>query len=121
MPLEPSFGVFNATCDYALHGEVAFGSERIAGYGTLAWVEFEVKAKPPEGQTWTSKLSMVEVYPEGTETYAQAPDQSKIPLNTYEATYIIPEFSSSLSLLIVVFLTVIALLSRKLQCHLRRH
>ena len=110
--LEPSFGTLNTTHNYVLHGEVAFTSQRDPGYGSLAWVEFEVMTVPPEGETYTSKLAMVEVYPDGTETYAQDPEQNKIPLNVYESTYIIPEFSGFLFFVLVICLALILLFQK---------
>jgi len=117
IPLPPSFGSINATHNYVLHAESwMMGSFRDPGYGSLSWVEFEVMAIPPEGQTFTSPIALVEVYPDGAETYAQDPDGVYIALNVYESIYIIPEFLELLIPAVLMSLTLIAIiLSTKLR------
>jgi hypothetical protein len=101
LPLTPTLDTINTTHNYALHGEVAFMSERSPGYGSLAWVEFEVIAVPSEGESYTSPLDIATNYP--GETYAQDPDQKKISLIPFNSNYRIsgpgapPELSVSIS------------------------
>jgi len=117
IPLPPSFESLNTTHNYVLHAESTFLSPRDPGYGSLAWIEFEVMTiPPPEGETYTSKLAIVEVYPDGTETYAQDPDGNKIVLNAFESIYTIPEFPELLIPAVLMSLTLIAIsLSIKLR------
>jgi len=116
IPLPPSFESLNTTHNYVLHAESTFLSPRDPGYGSLAWIEFEVMTIPPEGETYTSKLAIVEVYPDGTETYAQDPDGNKIVLNAFESIYTIPEFPELLIPAVLMSLTLIAIsLSIKLR------
>jgi len=85
LALTVSYGTINATHDFVLHGEVAFMSERDPGYGSLAWVEFEVMTVPSESESYTSILDIASDYP--GETYAQNPGQEKIPLNIFNGNY----------------------------------
>jgi hypothetical protein len=89
MSLSPTFGSTNATHDYVLHAESwMVGPVRSQGYGSLAWIELEVTSVPSAGDTFTSTIVLVDVYPEGSqETYAQTQDGSFIPLTAYAATY----------------------------------
>ena len=89
LPLTPSFGSINATHSYVLHGETwgMVGPFRNPGYGSLSWVEFEVAAVPGEGEAYTSVLALVDVYPNGSETYAQDSQQNYIALNVFGSTY----------------------------------
>jgi len=106
----PEFGSLNATHNYVLHNESwsGGGSPRSPGYGGLSWVEFEVMSIPSEGET--SPIAFVDVYPNGTETYAQKPDKTKIALSAYDC---IPEYSGFLFIVSMISLAVIAILSRK--------
>jgi len=106
----PEFGSLNATHDYILHNESwsGDGSPRSPGYGGLSWVEFEVMSIPSEGET--SPIAFVDVYPDGTETYAQKPDKTKIALNAYDC---VPEFSGFLFIVSIISLAIIAILWRK--------
>ena len=105
----PEFGSLDATHDYVLHNESwsGSGSPRSPGYGVLSWVEFEVMGIP-EGDT--SPIAFVNVYPDGTETYAQNLDKTKIELNAYNC---VPEFSNFLLIVSIICLTILAILSRK--------
>ncbi|MDH5779126.1 MAG: hypothetical protein OEZ29_00860 [Candidatus Bathyarchaeota archaeon] len=87
VPLIPSFNHHNSTHDLVLHGETWGLSApfRNPGYGSLAWVEFEVVAEPAPGETLTSLLSISERYPE--ETYVQDPTQNKVSLCVYDCRY----------------------------------
>jgi len=115
-----TYGSLNSTHNYVLAAESYLtGPFRSSGYGSLAWIEFAVVALPPEGEIWTSKIALVEVFPTGTETYAQDTVGTKIPLNVDHCTYIIPEFSGLLAIGLIMCLTVIAMFSRKLRSHLR--
>ena len=107
----PEFGSLDAAHDYVLHNESwsGGGPPRSPGYGGLSWVEFEVMSVPSEGET--SPIAFVDVYPDGTETYAQEPDKTKIVLNAYDA---VPEFSGLLFIVSIIGLAIIATLLRKL-------
>lgn len=109
VPSAPEFGSLDATHDYVLHNESwsGDGPPRSLGYGGLSWVEFEVMSIPSEGET--SPIAFVDVYPDGTETYAQKPDKTKIALNAYDC---VPEFSGFLFIVSIISLAVIAILLR---------
>jgi len=87
IPLTPSFTHHNSTHDLTLHGEIwgLMGPFRNPGYGSLAWVEFEVVAEPAPGETLTSLLSISALYP--YETYVQKPDQNEVSLCVYDCRY----------------------------------
>ncbi|MDH5461830.1 MAG: hypothetical protein OEX09_06390 [Candidatus Bathyarchaeota archaeon] len=87
IPLIPSFTHHNSTHDLVLHAECwgMVGSFRNPGYGSLAWVEFEVVAEPAPGETLTSLLSISALYP--YETYVQKPDQNEVSLCVYNCRY----------------------------------
>jgi hypothetical protein len=114
IPLSAQLGSLNATHNYVLSAESwMLGPTRSPGYGSLVWVEFEVMAVPPPGETFTSQIGMVDVYPAGTETYAQTPTGDKIPINVYYSTYIIPEFPSFLiAILLACFVSTTLILAK---------
>ena len=89
LPLSPQFGSLSATYDYVLAAESwMMGPTRGPGYGSLAWVEFQVMTVPPSGQAYASMIGLTDVYPEGTgETYAQQPDGTKIILSVSSSMY----------------------------------
>ncbi len=89
MKLSASFSVYNATHNYVLCAESWMdGPYRDPGYGSLEWVEFQVMVVPPSGQTYTSLIWLVDVYPGGSQdTYAQDPSSNKIALNAFGTTY----------------------------------
>ena len=85
--LEPQFGSFNTTHNFVMHGEnwVAGPKRTVPGYGSLGWVEFEVIAKPPEGQVYTSLINLVTT---GTRISKILDDQlSKVSFTPYYSTY----------------------------------
>jgi hypothetical protein len=61
VPVEPQFGSLNTTHNFVMHGETWISGPKrtIPGYGSLSWVEFEVIAKPPQGQGYASLISLV--------------------------------------------------------------
>jgi len=87
IPLEPQFGSFNTTHNFVMHGE-NWGSgpkRNVPGYGSLSWVEFQVIAKPPEGQVYTSLIDLVTT---GTRISKILDDQlSKTSFTSYPSTY----------------------------------
>jgi len=86
--ITPAFMPWNSTHNSIYYGECVFGEPcRNPGYGSLAWIEFEVINVPADGVTWTSLLSFVGVYPDDTETFAQEPDQSYIALDADGSIY----------------------------------
>ena len=105
IPLVPQYGPHNTTHDYVLHGETwgMMGPFRNPGYGSLAWVEFEVLDVPGEIQTFS--LDQCLFYDD--ETYAQDPSQQKIPLDCYNGVVIIPEFLQFAFFALLMSLTLI--------------
>lgn len=79
LPVSPMFGSYNATHDYVMHGESTLSSHRAPGYGSLAWVEFEVLVIPLGGE---KILDISTEYP--VDTYALDEVGSKIPLQVYD-------------------------------------
>ena len=122
IPLSPTFAVYNTTHDSVLHAESwMLGSTRSPGYGSLAWIEFRIMAVPPSGETYTSMIALVDVYPGGTqETYAQQTDGTKIPLTIYDSTYIIPEFSGLAIIISLMCMAAVTMFARKLICSSHR-
>jgi hypothetical protein len=120
--LPPSFGVYNTTHDSILCGESwNSGPYRDPGYGSLEWVEFQVMSAPPAGQTITSTIGLVDVYPGGSgDTYAQQPDGTKIAVTSDYSTYTIPEFSGLAIAALLMCMATITILTRKLMCYSRR-
>ena len=107
IPLSPTYGSVNSTHNYVLYAEAILMSPyRSPGYGSLAWVEFEVIATPPQGQTITTKLDISTFYPD--ETYAQDDTGTKITLDNYNANVIIPEFS--MLILVITLITATSML-----------
>lgn len=85
MPVSPYFGSCNDTHDYVLYGEPwIMGPARSPGYGSLAWVEFNVTAVPfEEEHNTTLDISTYHPY----QTYALDEDNEKISLTTYDSLY----------------------------------
>jgi hypothetical protein len=112
MPLPPTLnGPYNSTHKYVLHGEawspMVPNNPYAKGLGSLSWVEFQVIAQPP----FTTRLDIQTLYP--SKTYVANSEQQKIPLNLFNVQ-IIPEFSSSWMLLLVLnIVLVMALLASK--------
>lgn len=91
IPLVVSIGLpVNSTHNYVLHAESwgMIGPFRNPGYGSLAWIEFEVVAIPDGIQTFL--LDQCLFYDD--ETYLQDNLGQKIPLDCSNAIVIIPEF-----------------------------
>jgi hypothetical protein len=83
----PQFGSFNVTCNFVMHGESWLSGPKrtVPGYGSLSWVEFEVIAKPPEGQVYTSLIDLVTT---GTRTSKILDDTlSKVSFTSYPTAY----------------------------------
>ena len=111
IPVSPTLdGPHNKTHAYVLHGESwLMGDFRSPGYGSLAWVEFEIIAEPP----FTCILDISsEHHPPTSKTYALNPQQEEIPLLTYDTT-VIPEFSSWLAVIFLSLTLFAALLTAK--------
>jgi len=86
MPLSPSFKVnFNATHNRLDFGEAwIMGPYRSPGYGSLAWIEFEITSLPPENVLIEVPLNIKEAYYlDPPQTYLLYSDSSKRPLNVY--------------------------------------
>jgi hypothetical protein len=121
IPLAPTFGSHNSTHNYVLQAESwMLGPTRSPGYGSLLWIEFSVMAVPPAGQNLTSMIGLIEVYPVGTETYAQQPDGTMIDLTAYDSLYVIPEFSGLAILILLMCVAVITVSAGKLVSISRR-
>jgi hypothetical protein len=87
-PQTPSYGTHNATHNYVLFAESLQGVvETPPGTYSLAIVEFEVVAVPPEGQTFQSELRLD--IPGAFSSCILDPDLNEIPLNYGRATYTI--------------------------------
>jgi len=87
VPVEPQFGSLNATHNFVMHGETWItGPKRtVPGYGSLSWVEFEVTAKPPEGQTYTSLIGLVTT---GVRICKILDDElTRVPFTVYHSVY----------------------------------
>ena len=108
MPVSPVFEEnYNATHNYVLFGETwLMGSRPAEGsYGSLAWIEFNVTAVPPN--SYEGKLSFLTT---GTprcklldETGGDVTDQFGFP----SSAYVIPEFTSVIYLMLLVTITTI--------------
>ena len=86
IPVSPAFGSVNATHDYVLHAETILSAPyREPGYGSLAWVEFEVIAVPDKGQTIHFYLDIDDYYP--TETYILDEAGNKLTMALYNCEY----------------------------------
>ena len=91
LPLTPYFGP-----DYVQVGETWMGvgdMRHVPGYGSLAWVEFEIIAEPSPGEEITVTLDISSGHhPPISDTYALDGNGDEIPLTVYDATY---KFTSS--------------------------
>ena len=93
----PSMGAYNDTHNYILIGESWLGGPFGTGCGSLAWVEFEILAKPPINVV----LDIASAHhPPTSDTLALDSSQEEIPLNVYNAI-VIPEFQV---LILIIFL-----------------
>jgi hypothetical protein len=87
VPVAPNFGDLNATHGFVMQGESwSSGPKRsVPGFGSLSWVEFEVVAKPPEGQAYTSLIGLIT---NGTRTCKVLDDNlNKVPFTPYHSVY----------------------------------
>ncbi len=85
--VEPQFGTLNLTYDFVMHGETwILGPKRtVPGYGSLSWLEFEVIAKPSEGQTFNSLIGLVTT---GVRVCKILDDElNKVPFVAYHCLY----------------------------------
>jgi len=102
MPVTPSFKVnFNATHNRLDFGEAwIMGPYRSPGYGSLAWIEFEITAELPEIIEIPLDIRYAYEVSDPPQTYLLYSDGTKRPLEIYNAT-VVPEFN---------FLTMLALM-----------
>jgi hypothetical protein len=87
IPLEPQFGSLNATHNFVMHGEnwVSGPKRTIPGTGSLSWVEFEIVAKPLEGQAYSSMISLVTTGARVCKILDDTLD--KVSFTSYDCTY----------------------------------
>ena len=112
MPITPSYGSHNTTHNYVLFGETLLGAvETPPGSYSLAIVEFEVIAVPPEGEAYQSELRLD--IPGTFYSYILDPDLNEIPLNFRGTTYVIDEFSALMFLMLMLLASFYAVLLRK--------
>ncbi|MEM2567344.1 MAG: hypothetical protein QXH20_02590 [Candidatus Bathyarchaeia archaeon] len=108
-PQTPSYGSHNTTHNYVLFGESLLGAaETPPGSYSLAFVEFEVIAVPPEGQVYQSqiRLDIVGVF----NSFILDTDLNEIPLNFAGTTYTIDEFIVTMLLTALILTTASAVL-----------
>ena len=86
MPVSPYFGSHNDTHDYVIYGEAwIMGPERSPGYGSLAWIQFNVTAVPSDGEEYNTILDISTHYP--YQTFALDENDEKTPLTPHECLY----------------------------------
>jgi hypothetical protein len=56
--------------------------------GSLIWIEFQVVAVPPDGETYTSKFDMTSTVDTGDTWVKDYPDLSAIAVTTYDGSYV---------------------------------
>jgi len=116
VPLGPTSGSYNSTHNYVQIGEswMGIGDMRsVPGYGSLAWVEFEVIAVPNQGGTLLDIASGY--HPPTSDTFAIDGENNEILLNVNNAI-VVPEFSmmsATILMLIVTTVFVIMVKTRK--------
>ena len=112
-PQTPSYGSHNATHNYILFAESLQGAvETPPGKYSLAIVEFQIIAAPPEGQTYQSQIRLD--IQGAFNTYILNTDLNEIPPNYGGSNYIIDEFTAILLIIIMPLISVyMALLKRK--------
>jgi hypothetical protein len=120
IPLAPKFFVYNSTYDLVTFAESwMLGATRSPGYGSLAWVEFQVLVHPGN-QSLPSMMTFEDLgTTELAETYAQTTVGTKILLNGYGAS-LTPEFLSLAAVILLMCMITVAVLTRKLKCYSRR-
>ena len=110
VPLTPLF-----ESDYVQIGESWMGvgdMRHVPGYGSLAWVEFEVIASP-EGIIEVQLDISSGHHPPTSDTYALDGDGNEIQLNVVDAIVIIPEFPNMILLFLLICCSTIAILTAK--------
>lgn len=108
--VDPAFGSHNATSTYkyVLHGEVLKSSVESTGEGSLSWVEFNVTAVPPAGQTVTSDIRLDVEGPFSTQVLNANFEAISPALTFGKSTYVIPEFPLT-ALLFALFIVTASL------------
>ena len=107
--VEPSFGP-----NYVLFAESCLINLRDPGYGSLAFVEFEVIEVPPEQVTF--ELDISTAYPEDTYIMVvlDGGEEGKLePMEALNATVIIPEFGTLVYILLILVISSIAVMLKK--------
>lgn len=116
MPLSPSFKVnYNATHNRLDFGEAwLMGSYRGPGYGSLAWIEFEITAELPG--TIEIPLDIQYAYEvfDPPQTYLLYSDGTKKPLDVYNAT-VVPEFNFLTMLVLMGSFSLVIYIHKKKQ------
>jgi len=108
IPVEPTF--YN---DSVLFGESCLMNLREPGYGSLAFVEFEVIEVPPEPLTF--ELDISKAYPEDTYLIVVLDsEEGKLePMSVLNATVIIPEFGPLVYIMLILTISSIAVMFKK--------
>jgi len=106
--VEPTF--YN---DSVLFGESCLMNLREPGYGSLAFVEFEVIKVPPEQLTF--ELDISKAYPEDTYLIVVLDsEEGKLePMSVLNATVIIPEFGPLVYIMLILTISSIAVMFKK--------
>jgi len=114
IPVEPRFNVTIWNATYVLFGESCLVNLRDPGYGSLAFVEFEVIEVPPEQVTF--ELDISTAYPEDTYIIVvlDGGEEGKLePMEALNATVIIPEFGTLAYILLMLVISSIAVMLKK--------
>lgn len=108
IPVEPTF--YN---DSVLFAESCLLNLREPGYGSLAFVEFEVIEVPPEQLTF--ELDISKAYPEDTYLIVVLDsEEGKLePMSVLNATVIIPEFGPLVYIMLILTISSIAVMFKK--------
>jgi len=109
IPVEPSFGP-----NSVLFAESCLLNLREPGYGSLAFVEFEVIKVPSEPVTF--ELDISKAYPEDTYLMVvlDGGEEGKLePMDVSNATVIIPEFGTLAYIILVLIISSIAVVLKK--------
>jgi len=110
VPLSPFFG-----SDYVQVGESWMGTgdmRHVPGYGSLAWVEFEVIGSP-DGVIEVQLDISSAYHPPTSDTYAIDGEGEEISLTVADATVIIPEFPNVILLFLLICCSAIAIFTAK--------
>jgi hypothetical protein len=101
IPVSPVFRSYNDTHEALLYGEAwIMGPARGPGYGSLAWVEFNVTATPPPEEEFSTTIDISTHYP--FKTFALDENDEKITLATYDCHYDFSWIPPNLAILDVV-------------------